>query len=206
MNNRTKHLTTAWMLVCVAALSASAAAPPAPYEATIQRFTDADTFVAKQADGSEVKIRLHYADAPEIAHNKKQQDQPHGRAALAYANKHWLNAKATITPRGKSYDRIVADVDIKHEDYVSSMAIELVAEGYAMLDPRFKPPEILRLNQELAKMNKKGVWTAKKPTPPWEWRKKKGARDMEFISFGVPDGRAYSGPDGDCDHHLGEGK
>jgi endonuclease YncB( thermonuclease family) len=214
------------LLSALAALAppSYAQAPPslekkiAPFTGTISRVLDGDTYIVKRADGTEQKIRLHYGDAPEIAHNSKEKDQPHARDAMAYVKNTWQGHKVKVTPRGTSYDRIVADVDLDHAEWdkpnhsapcVDSLVINIVADGYAMLDPRFHPPDILLDNEQLAKLNKKGIWAdpTKPPTPPWEWRKKKHLPETKwaFKSFGIHTS-LEDGPLGDCDHPLGTTK
>ena len=147
---------------------AEAKAPP--FTAIVVRFADADTFVARRSDGSEVKVRLHIVDAPELAHNARERDQPFGREALAYVNRYWLNDAVVVTPRSESYGRIVADVGRPGRD-AFSLQYSLVRLGYAWCDPRFKPTKSLVESQEKAKAGRNGVWSEAEPMPPWEWRK-----------------------------------
>lgn len=151
-------------------LLCSACVGKPPYDGTIARFSDGDTFVVERADGAQVKVRLHYADAPELAHNKRQRDQPGGREALAFAQKKWQGKTVTVTPKGESYGRIVADVEVK--DTGEDCALALVSAGWASCDPRYHPPQPLRDAEARAVAHKLGAFAAKeKPTPPWEWRK-----------------------------------
>ena len=98
---------------------------------------DADTFDLLRKDGSTVKIRVHFSDTPEVAHNQFEIDQPGVVKAKAFAEKRLLGELVTVQPCLKSYQRIVCDVVTEDgEDF----GLELVMSGHAWLDPRFHPP------------------------------------------------------------------
>lgn len=157
---------TAWAL----------AAPPPPFEGRISAVSDADTVTVERGDKSRVKVRVRWIDAPEVAHNKNQTDQPDGQAATGYVISAWYGRQVHVKPTGVSYGRLVGNITLKewtqdkYEPAVGDFATDLVGGGWAMLDPRYKPPEILRLNQSLAKENKRGIWRGAEPIPPWTWR------------------------------------
>lgn len=139
----------------------------AEYTATITRFSDADTLFVER-DGKETKVRLWLADAPEIAHNKKQTDQPGARDALEYAST-WIGEKVTVKPRGLSYGRQVAEVTKKD---ATSLGLDLVSRGHAQVDRRYRPPKPYLDAESQAHEKKRGLWKESKPIAPWEWRKK----------------------------------
>src|SRR4051794_19603819 len=96
------------------------AAPPASFDGKVISFADADTLwiepsavssqpsaKAKAEKPKAVKVRLHWADAPEVSHSKNDVGQAGGVAALEFAAKRWQGATVHVVPRGTSYDRIV---------------------------------------------------------------------------------------------------
>lgn len=140
----------------------------APFEAVITRVADGDTFFVQRGK-AELKVRLRYADAPEVAHRPKELGQPGGKEAADYLAK-WKGQTVIVTPKGLSYGRLVADVVRK--DTGEDCALYLVSAGWAVCDPRYHPPKSLRDSQARAMADKLGAFAAKeKPTPPWEWRK-----------------------------------
>lgn len=166
------------LLVAAAWSPPALAEPPAgrpSFSATVVRFADADTLFVKRADGSEVKVRLHWADAPEIARRKREADQPGGREAIKFAADRWTGKAVTVTRRGESYGRMVADVSAGKE----SLGLTLVGEGHAQLDPRYKPPKDWLAAEAAAKKEKRGLWAAEKPVAPWDWRARQRERGRE---------------------------
>lgn len=137
------------------------------FTGTVVRVADGDTYIVRRSDGSEVKVRLHWADCPEIAHTKNEVDQPGGQAALACATGFLLKRKVSVHATGESYGRIVGDVKCEGND----VAEFLVCHGDAMLDRRYKPSKALVEIEADAKGQGFGVWSNPTPTPPWEWRK-----------------------------------
>lgn len=161
-----KHLLALLLILTAAPAWAKA---PQTFTGVVTRVSDGDTYIVKRdGDGSEVKVRLHYADCPEIAHNSKEVDQPCGREALKAATKLFLNQSVTITVRGESYGRVVGDVVTVDNKF--DAARSLLFSGQAMLDPRYHPPKGLTDTQADAKAHHRGLWTDDNPTPPWVWR------------------------------------
>jgi micrococcal nuclease len=139
------------------------------FDATIATVDDGDTYWLRKSDNTKVKVRLHFADAPEIAHSDKEQDQPGGQEALMYVADMWAGRKVTVTQHGVSYDRPIVDIIAK--DSGKSLAMDLVSAGLAELDPRFHPPAALLEAEKKARDSKLGVWANKDRVDPWDWRK-----------------------------------
>ena len=140
------------------------------FKGEVLEVSDADTFVIKHYSHAH-RVRLHYVDAPEIAHNKREVSQPLGPEAASFARQRWAGHTVIVKVKGKSYDRYVADVF--DEDSGESLAMVLVTKGYAQVDPRFHPPADLQAAQKVAVEKGVGVWSLEKPIPPWEWRRLK---------------------------------
>ncbi len=145
-------------------------AKAAPFSATISRAADGDTIFLKKSDGSEVKCRLHYADAPEVAHSPKETDQPGGHEALEFVQKHWQGKAVTATQHGVSYGRPI--VDVVETVTGKNLGLDLVQMGLAQVDPRFHPPQAFKDAQAAAEEKRIGIWhDTVSPVPPWTWRK-----------------------------------
>ncbi len=144
------------------------AAPP--FTAVVLKVKDGDTIrVIRSNDGAELDIRVHWMDSPEIAHNSKEIDQPGGREAKAFGEGMLEGHRVTLTPRGHSYGRIVADVRLPDGiDY----ALSATMRGYNWLDPRYKPSSDLQAMLKFARENRSGIWRMTDNIPPWDWRKK----------------------------------
>lgn len=130
----------------------------APITAVVVRAHDADTLTVQ------LKLRIHYIDAPEL-------NQPHGKESAAATSELLKGSTITFVPVGRSYDRTVADVQLGGLD----VARLLVEDGHAMLDPRFKPPQVLLDAAADAKAERLGVWRVPEgsnPEPPWEFRRR----------------------------------
>lgn len=150
--------------------TAATAAPPA-FRGEVSRISDSDTLVVKRRDGSEVKVRLRWVDGPEIAHNRRQVDQPGGVEASAWTAKHTLGKQVLVTPCDMSYGRYVGSV-ILEDDPTFDVGYELTLAGHAQLDPRYRPPKVYRDAEADAKQSDRGLWAADgEPLPPWEWRR-----------------------------------
>lgn len=150
-------------------------APPAYYPAVIVRVSDGDTFVCERGDNSRVKVRLFAVDAPEVRHRLRDKDQPGGQEALKYVKENWQGKEVTVTPKGESYGRIVAEVvDAKTE---KSMGLDLVSRGHAEVDQRFSKSKLLLDAESKAKAEGIGLWSSKTtPIHPWDWRKQQRVR------------------------------
>lgn len=160
-----------------AAAPAFAAKPVVEYSALVTKVDDGDTVwirkvVAGKPVGAAFKLRLHWADTPELHHNTKEIDQPFGPEARDYTSKVTLDQTVMVRDRARSFDRIVADIT---EPDGTPLGLDLVVHGLAELDPRYKPPADWSAAQDKAKAARKGLWSGQ-PIDPWIWRDKKLAR------------------------------
>jgi endonuclease YncB( thermonuclease family) len=169
-----KHLSNIAAFLSVAwAVAQTVAAPPPDFRGTVTMVSDADTYVVTRRDGSPVKVRLHWPDAPEVAHNSKQVNQPGGLEAKLFAMDLLLRNEVDVHPVGESYGRIVADVALHiGASGTQDVACVLTGRGHAQLDPRFKPSARLVELEKNARKSNAGLWAAPgEPIPPWDWRK-----------------------------------
>lgn len=157
-------------------VSGAVAASPC-FTATVVAVSDGDTVTVERADDTRVKVRLRYVDCPEVAHNRRQTDQPGGKEAKEFASKLLLREGVTICPHGTSYGRIIGNITVGGKD----AALLLVEHGHAQLDPRYKPPKALRDAEAEAKRADVGLWAGEgEPVPPWEYRKQQRERLIEL--------------------------
>lgn len=163
-----KTLAPKIVAVFLALATTAAAAPPRPFTGTVIAVPDADTLTVQRRTGEPVKVRVHWSDAPEVAHNTKEVDQPGGPEARAFAEKLLVGETVTAQPVGRSYERIVADVTLADG---GSYGFALVAAGHAWLDPRYKPPKDWTAAMKQAQTDGRGLWADPGDIPPWEWRK-----------------------------------
>jgi micrococcal nuclease len=170
--------TTTWFAVALAIVgcfhAVAFAKAPQSFTGTVVKVSDGDTYIVKRSDGSEVKVRLHYADCPEVGHRKGEVDQPGGKEAVKFAEKNLLGKPVIVIKRGESYGRIVADMKLDTPELTEpfDVATMIVMSGHAQLDKRYKPTATLLDWEKNSKERKRGLWSADgTPIAPWEWRK-----------------------------------
>lgn len=158
-------------------ISAVVAVAAPPFTAIVVKVADGDSYtMQRRPDAPKERIRLHWADAPEVARSKRGKPQPGGEAARDFAAKLLLGKEVALVSRGRSYDRVVADVTVGGTD----IATELVRNGWAMCDTKYHPPKSLIDAQAEAKQHRKGIWSsAGEPTAPWVWRQQQRNRIIE---------------------------
>lgn len=124
--------------------------------------SDGDTLKAR-CNNEPVIIRLAEIDAPE-------ERQAFGKESTESLRRLCLNKKATINAETVDrYGRTVARVNCGGTD----ASAEQVKRGMAWVFDRFATDQELYALQNDARTKKRGLWRAKSPTPPWEWRKNK---------------------------------
>lgn len=144
---------------------------PQVIDGTIDHFDDGDTYWLKRKDGSKVKLREWVEDAPEIAHNSKEVDQPGGQEALKYCTNKWKGKHVTAIVKGKSYDRLVVQTTADGE--TRAIGLDLVSAGLAQVYPLStpRPPQAYKDAEVAAQEKKLGVFKDGAPVAPWDWRK-----------------------------------
>ncbi len=109
------------------------------------------------------RVRLYGIDSPEI-------DQPFGKESTNYLIKLLDNKPITIVVSGKDrYGRIIGVI------YIDTICIneKMVLDGYAWNYPDAKPvSNIIKFHEQIARNNKRGIWSTKDPVAPWVWRSK----------------------------------
>jgi endonuclease YncB( thermonuclease family) len=167
--NKKKEMKQFHYIALAAILLLLLASPSVPaaevWHGRVVDVVDGDTITVEPADGGDrVRIRLHGVDAPE-------RKQPFGEASREYATKIALYKKATINPQNRDrYGRVVAIVEIDGTGVLQEILLD---NGMVWVYPQYcRNCREWKSRQVRAREHGKGLWTDKKATPPWEWRKR----------------------------------
>ena len=130
-------------------------------EGLVISVADGDTLTL-QVGEQRYRIRLSEIDTPE-------REQPWGdEAKSALVSK--VEAKRVLVTISDTdqYGRKVGKVWLNGRD----INRELVSEGYSWVYERYLVDKTLLNDQDLAKSEKKGLWSSPEPIPPWQWRRR----------------------------------
>lgn len=122
---------------------------------------DGDTATMISCAGDTHKIRLAKIDTPELK-------QEFGKQAKACLADKILNQRVHLHILARDmYRRDVGEI------YQAGQSVnrQLVEEGCAWVYEAYNDDETLMMLQEKARLEKKGLWAADQPMPPWTWRK-----------------------------------
>lgn len=142
-----------------------------PAQYSVKRVSDGDTLTVTDARGADIKVRFACVDAPE----KNQ----------ALGQKSKKNLERLITEAGNrvlldvldedQYRRKVALVRTKLGNETHLLQLEQIKAGLAWPYKQFASncPVWNDVNDaaETAKRKRIGIWSKRKPVPPWEFRK-----------------------------------
>ncbi|MDZ4733512.1 MAG: thermonuclease family protein [Nitrospirota bacterium] len=108
------------------------------------------------------RIRLSGIDCPE-------KGQAFGKRAKQAASELVYGKEVTIQTHGKDkYPRTLADVLLPDGTNVNHT---LVKDGWCWWFRKYAPRNtVLRRLETEARTQRRGVWAAESPMPPWEWR------------------------------------
>ena len=119
---------------------------------------DGDTFTLL-VDSTQVKIRLHGIDCPE-----KRQD--FGQVAKKFLSEMVFNKIVHKTNRDR-YGRTIGIVFIDNINVNEG----LLKAGLAWHYKKYDHNSVWTLLEDIARAEKKGLWSIANPLPPWDWRK-----------------------------------
>lgn len=141
--------------------------------ATVIGIADGDTLTVLNADKQQVKIRLAEIDAPE-------KRQPFGTKSKQSLSDLCFGKEAKVVPRTTDrYGRTIARVSCAGVDANA----EQVNRGMAWVYRQYAKDHNLYILQHEARRLKRGLWTDKSPTPPWEWRKSRRHTAIQLICY-----------------------
>lgn len=139
-------------------------AGPADLRCKVLRLSDGDTFVARQANGRTLDVRLWGVDAPESK-------QRYGLAAERFVESLIDGRTVTVRPITRDdYGRTVAIVVLDDGRLLQEALIDAgLAWVYRRYTPRSREAEWLPIERD-ARDGRRGLWADSDPTPPWRWR------------------------------------
>ena len=126
---------------------------------TLISCNDGDTCRFDKA-GKVIKVRFSGIDAPES-------NQPFGSEAREYLTQLLKGNTVKLECKGKSFKRETCAIFIGDRDVQK----ELVKNGYAMDFPKFSKGKY-KVEEELAKSKKIGIWSKAETISPFCWRYK----------------------------------
>lgn len=129
------------------------------FTAMVEHVHDGDTVTVDAT-----RIRLYGIDAPELA-------QAGGKASRDYLTSLVEGERVEVIPKDTdSYGRTVAVLRLPDGSDVNAL---MVAAGHAWVYTQYcRNCYALSLSQTVAKFKGLGLWSQKRPVPPWVWRKK----------------------------------
>ena len=135
----------------------------------IVHVADGDTITLLTQSRQQIRIRIAGIDAPERA-------QPFGNRSRQSLHDLCNEKTATVQDEGKDrYGRTIGNVTCAGIDANA----EQVRRGMAWVYDRYtKLGSPLYALQEQARAGGAGLWADAKPTPPWEWRRKVKAKNL----------------------------
>lgn len=169
-------------------LLASLAADPSTITGRVVGVADGDTLTVLTADKTEVKVRLHGIDAPELG-------QPFGNNAKRELSRLAFQKEVTVivTDRDK-YGRTVGTVKAGGLD----VNAEMVKGGMAWHFEKYaKGDKGLASAQKAAKQSRSGLWSESDPVAPWDWRDSERKAENDFGAArktNLPKGANHSAP------------
>ena len=143
------------------------------FTAQVVSVEDGDTIVVKGA-AEQTTVHLANVDAPELS-------QPAGPAAREFLRR--LVRGGTVTVRLINVLERLARIEVSGSD----VALALVGAGMAWHCPRYTEDRALIAAEAEARREKRGLWRAARPTPPWLhrgagmcWEQGKAASPQDF--------------------------
>jgi len=149
----------------------------------VERISDGDTLVVKDANGKNVNIRFACVDAPEVPHSnkEKQSKRASDRNQFSWGAKAQERVQQLVKQGGDRvtlnitdsdrYGRKVAEVRLKDGTFVQQVLLrEGLAKVYRPYLNKCPSKDIVQQAEVEAKQKQLGVWGDAKFTNPWEYR------------------------------------
>jgi micrococcal nuclease len=130
------------------------------FEAKVIDVVDGDTLIVNDARGR-LTLHLDGIDAPEL-------DQELGREAKALLSK--LAARKVATVRVKSRAPAGAESIARLQVKGTDLSVALLEAGLAWYCRRHTGNPDMRRAETAARLERKGIWRASHPIPPWRHR------------------------------------
>ncbi|MDZ8235797.1 MAG: thermonuclease family protein [Nostoc sp. ChiQUE01a] len=149
----------------------------------VERVSDGDTLVVKDANGKNVTVRFACVDAPEIAHtNKEKQSKVSSdRNQFTWGIKAQERVQQLVQQGGERvtlnitdsdrYGRKVAEVRLKNGTFIQQVLLqEGLAKVYRPYLNKCPSKDLIQQAEAQAKGQKLGIWSDTKFINPWEYR------------------------------------
>jgi len=128
----------------------------------VVKIFDGDTFEILMSDNTTLKVRMSGIDAPE-------KGMPFYKVAKNYLGTLCFQNEVMIVTKGKDrYNRTIA------QSYLPDgreLGEEMVAAGYAWHFVKYSNDKKLDSIENVARIEKRGLWAESNPMAPWENRK-----------------------------------
>ncbi|EEP4893650.1 thermonuclease family protein [Salmonella enterica] len=129
----------------------------------VVRVIDGDTVVVLTTSERTVRVRLTGIDAPE-------KGQPFGQRARQFLASRVAGRVVEVAgDRRDRYDRVLGTLWTDGRDINAELVCGGLAWAYRVRDVALNPAYLQCENT--AQEEKKGLWQAPSPVPPWQWRK-----------------------------------
>ncbi|MBU1564345.1 MAG: thermonuclease family protein [Proteobacteria bacterium] len=139
-----------------------------PFYGTVKKVIDGDSLIIISGEQN-IEIRLYGIDAPEYK-------QPFAEEAKKYVRKWVGRQRLMVKPEYMdSYGRTVA-VIVKADQVLNR---DLVQAGMAWVYPRYCRKEACKAwmeMEEVARIEKRGLWFDLRPMSPWKWKRQGDVR------------------------------
>ena len=127
---------------------------------TVFKVSDGDTISVRDANGTEITIRLYGIDAPELK-------QKGGAESKNYLSQLVKNKTVSVYPNDTDqYGRTVAHVYVGDK----SVPLLMIESGNAWYYKQYAKEYPLENAEIEARRKSIGIWKDSNPIPPWEWR------------------------------------
>jgi len=128
----------------------------------VVRIADGDTISVLDANNQQHSIRFYGIDTPEY-------NQPHGRRASTALSE--LLADEHVDIVVKDVDRLGRTVGVVYLGN-TNINVEMIKNGHAWWYRHYAATNReLKSAEQLAKLNKLGLWSRENPVAPWDWRR-----------------------------------
>ncbi|MEH2329689.1 thermonuclease family protein [Nostoc sp.] len=149
----------------------------------VERVSDGDTLVVKDADGKNLTVRFACVDAPEIAHTNKEKQSKRisDRNQFTWGVKAQERVQQLVQQGGDRvtlnitdsdrYGRKIAEVRLKNGTFVQQILVqEGLAKVYRPYLNKCPSKDLVQQAEAKAKEQRLGVWSDTKFVNPWEYR------------------------------------
>lgn len=130
----------------------------------VTAITDGDTFKLLKQDSTLIRVRLANIDCPE-------RKQPFSKRAKQFTSDAIFSKEVKIVVLKKDrYGRFIANVFYDDEN---NLGKDLLKAGFAWHYVRYSNDATLQILEDVARLNKVGLWQDPSSIAPWEWRSNK---------------------------------